>query len=58
LKKDITGEERLLEHDRLAAILMRGLVARQRRCDAVSLAVLDKLFLPSRSGMGHEPTQF
>jgi len=58
LKKDITGEERLLEHDRLAAILMRGLVARERRCDAVSLAVLDKLFLPSRSGMGHEPTQF
>ena len=57
LKKDITGEERLLEHDRLAAILMRGLVARERRCDAVSLAVLDKLFLPSRSGMGHEPTQ-
>jgi hypothetical protein len=23
----------------------------------VALAVLDKLFLPSRSGMGHEPTQ-
>ena len=58
LEKDITGEERLLEHDRLAAILVRGLVARERRCDAVSPAVLDELFLPSRSGMGHEPTQF
>jgi hypothetical protein len=23
----------------------------------VSLAVLGKLFLPSRSGMGHKPTQ-
>jgi hypothetical protein len=57
LKKDITGEERLLEHDRLATILMRGLVARKCRCDAASLAVLGKLFLPSRSGMGHKPTQ-
>lgn len=58
LKKDITGEERLLEHDRLVAILVRGLVARERRCDAMLLAILDKLFLPARSGMGHEPTQF
>jgi hypothetical protein len=58
LKKNITGEERLLEHDRLAAVLMRRHAARQRHRDAVPPAIRRKLFLPSRFGVGHEPTHF
>ena len=58
LKKDITGEERLLEHDRFATILVRGVVAGKCHCDALPPAIPRQLFLPSRFGMGHEPTQF
>jgi hypothetical protein len=57
-KEDVPGEKRLLEDDGLAPILVHGIKARECHRDALSLAVSRKLFLPSRFGMGHEPTQF
>ncbi len=58
LKKDVTRKERFLEHNGLAPVFVGGIIAGKSRGDAMSLAVLDKLLLPSRSGMGYEPTQF
>ena len=57
LNKDIARKERLLEHDRLASILVRRTAAGQCRGDVLALAMLNNFLLSSRLGMGHEPKQ-
>ena len=57
LKENVAGKQWLLEHNRLAAILVRRTVARQRYRDSLPLAVFRELLLSSRPGMRDKPTQ-
>jgi len=55
LQEHVAGEQGLLEHDSLAAILVRGVVAGKCHRDVLPPAILRQLLFPSRFGMGHEP---
>ena len=54
-QEEIAGEERFAKHDRLPAVLVGGIVARQRRGQALTLAMLREFLLAARAGMSDKP---
>ena len=56
-QENVAGKKRLAEHDRLTAIFVRRIIARQRGRDLLAIAILNEFLFPPRLCVCHEPTQ-